>query len=278
MSTRDSTIITSLANPEVKSLYALRKRSERDERGLFLIEGYRAITRAMDSDFKFDTLYFSPEWYLGDNEPAVIERAAQAGARTVQLSKDALAKATYRDRPEGLLAVGRQWHTGLADLHLPESPFLIVVESIEKPGNLGTILRSADATAADAVIVCDPVTDLFNPNVVRASTGVLFKVPVVITTSADIITFLRDRHIQSVGAIVQASKNYTDDNFTLPTAIVMGSESFGLSADWQTACDQPVRLPMLGVADSLNVSAATVVMAYEVLRQRANLTHRERSQ
>jgi len=264
-------IITSLANPEVKSLYALRKRSERDDRGLFLIEGYRAVTRAMDVGFTFDTLYFCPEWYLGDNEPAVVERARQTGTRTIQLSKDALAKAAYRDRPEGLLAVGRQWHTSLADLHLPTAPFLIVVESIEKPGNLGTILRSADATAADAVIVCDPVTDLFNPNVVRASTGVLFKVPCVIASSLDTITFLRNHHIQSVGAIVQATHDYTAVDYRKPTAIVMGSESFGLSKTWQTACDQPVRLPMLGLADSLNVSAATVVMAYEVVRQRSHI-------
>jgi TrmH family RNA methyltransferase len=150
-----------------------------------------------------------------------------------------------------------------------------VVEAIEKPGNLGTILRSADATAADAVIVCDPVTDLFNPNVVRASTGVLFQVPTVITSTPEAIKFLRAHHIQSIGTIVQAKPNYTTVDYTQPTAIVMGSEQFGLSNTWQAACDHPVRLPMMGLADSLNVSAATVVMAYEVLRQRQQLTQKE---
>lgn len=268
MNTKSSPI-TSTANPEVKALYALRKRSERDERGLFLIEGYRAVTRAMEIGFKLETLYFCPEWYLGENEPAVVEHARTLGVKIVQLGRDALAKAAYRDRPEGLLAVGRQWHTKLTELKLSHSPFLIVVEAIEKPGNLGTVLRSADATGADAVIVCDPVTDLFNPNVVRASTGVLFKVPVVITTTSETIKFLKEHNIQSAAAIVQATANYTKPDYTKPTAIVMGSEQFGLSKDWQQAATTPVRLPMLGLADSLNVSAATVVMAYEVLRQRS---------
>ncbi len=266
--TANSAAITGTANPEVKALYALHKRSERDERGLFLIEGYRAITRALEVGFKLEALYYAPEWYLGENEPAVVERAHDIGVNTVRLGKEALAKAAYRDRPEGLLAVGRQWHTALAELKLPKDPFLIVVESIEKPGNLGTILRSADATGAVAVIICDPVTDLFNPNVVRASTGVMFKVPTAITTTPETIKFLHENNIQSTAAIVQATKNYTEVDYTKPTAIIMGSEQFGLSPAWQQAADQPVRLPMLGLADSLNVSAATVVMAYEVVRQR----------
>jgi len=261
--------ITSTANPEVKALYALRKRSERDERGLFLIEGYRAVTRALEVGFKLETLYYSPEWYLGENEAAVVEQAHAAGVKTVRLGQEALAKAAYRDRPEGLLAVGRQWHTTLEGLKLSQNPFLIVVEAIEKPGNLGTILRSADATGADAVIVCDPVTDLFNPNVVRASTGVMFKTPTIITSSPDAIKFLEQNNIQSVAAVVQATKLYTSVDYTRPTAVIMGSEQFGLSSAWQQAATRPVRLPMLGLADSLNVSAATVVLAYEVLRQRS---------
>lgn len=261
-------IITSTANQTVKDLYDLRKRSDRDECGLFLIEGYRAIIRALECGFKFEALYYSPELYLGSNERALVDKVAASDTQVVRLGPAALAKAAYRDRPEGLLAVGRQWHTKLSDLKLPANPFIIVVESIEKPGNLGTILRSADATGADAVIVCDPVTDLFNPNVVRSSTGVLFKIPTVITSTAETIEFLRHHNIQKVGAIVQARQNYTEADFTKPTAIVMGSEQFGLSDTWQAACDTPVKLPMLGLADSLNVAAATVVLAYEVIRQR----------
>lgn len=261
-------VITSTANPVIKNLYALRKRSERDDQELFLIEGYRAITRALDSDFPLLTLYYCPELYLGTNEPALVARAAATGAQVIQLSSTALIKAAYRDKPEGLLAVGRQWHTSLDKLVLSANPFIIVAESIEKPGNLGTILRSADATGADAVIVCDPVTDLFNPNVVRASTGVMFKVPTVIAATGEVITFLKKNHVQTVAAIVQAKQSYTSPDFTKPTAIILGSEQYGLSDTWQDACDQPVRLPMLGLADSLNVAAATVVLAYEVVRQR----------
>jgi TrmH family RNA methyltransferase len=264
----DQPIITSAANPTVKALRGLRDRADRDDRGLFLIEGYRAVTRALDCNFHLEALYICPDWYLGQNEPTVVERTRAAGARIVQLGKDAFAKCAYRDRPEGLLGVGRQWRTRLIDIKLPDNPFLIVVEAIEKPGNLGTILRSADATGADAVIVCDAVTDLFNPNVVRASTGTLFRVPTVVTTTADTLAFLRERHVQSVAAVVQATTNYTAIDYRHATAIVMGSEQFGLSPAWQQAATQPVRLPMLGLADSLNVSAATVVIAYEVLRQR----------
>ncbi len=265
-------VITSTANPQVKALYELRKRSARDEQQLFLIEGYRAVSRALDTNFALSELYICPELYLGQNEPALVERAAATGTRVTQLSATAFTKAAYRDRPEGLLAVGRQWHTHLADLKLPANPFLIVVESIEKPGNLGTILRSADATGADAVIVCDAVTDLFNPNVVRASTGVMFRVPTVVTTTNDALVFLKAHGIKSIAATPAATIDYADADLRGPIAIVMGSEQFGLSDTWLKAASQPVRLPMMGLADSLNVSAATVVLAYEVLRQRHQAT------
>jgi TrmH family RNA methyltransferase len=261
--------ITSLANPAVKALYTLRKRADRDDQGLFLIEGYRAVTRAMDTGFKLQALYICPEWYLGGHEDEVVARAEAEGAKIIQLGQAAFAKAAYRDRPEGLLGVGRQWHTTLGELELPENPFLIIVESIEKPGNLGTILRSADATGADAVIVCDAVTDLFNPNVVRASTGVMFKVPTVVTTTEETLAFVKEHGIKTIAATPAATENYTNADLRGPVALVMGSEQFGLTDTWLNAADLPVRLPMMGLADSLNVSAATVVLAYEVLRQRS---------
>lgn len=263
--------ITSTNNPVVKSLAKLKKRSERDERGVFIIEGYRPVSRAMAAGFHLESLYVCPELFLGKNEPALIEQAETAGTQIVTLGAKAFAKIAYRDRPEGLIATGKQWHTTLNDLTLPENPFLIVVESIEKPGNLGTILRSADATGADAVIVCDAVTDLFNPNVVRSSTGTMFKVPTVVTSSEQALTFLRSHGIATLAATPAAAQLYTDVDCTKPTAIVVGSEQLGLSDTWLKACDTPVRLPMAGMADSLNVSAATVVLAYEVVRQRSAL-------
>lgn len=261
--------ITSTQNPRIKSLVKLKKRSERDAQGVFLTEGYRPITRALASGFRFSELYYSPEWFLGSNEQKVLADAEQAGARLINIGKDAFAKIAYRERPEGLLAIGEQWDTALSDLKLSNNPFLIVVEAIEKPGNLGTILRSADATGAEAVIVCDAVTDLFNPNVVRASTGVLFSTPTVITDSDSTIAFLKEKGIRSLAATPAANALYTDVDLTQPVAIVMGSEQFGLTDTWLKTADLPVKLPMAGIADSLNVSAATVAIAYEVVRQRS---------
>lgn len=260
--------ITSIHNPKVKALAKLKKRSERDKQGVFLIEGYRPITRALTAGFGFSQIYYSPEWFLGINEEKVLEDAAKTGAELVRIGKEAFLKIAYRERPEGLLGIGKQWHTGLESLKLSENPFLIVVEAIEKPGNLGTILRSADATGAEAVIVCDAVTDLFNPNVVRASTGVMFTTPTVVTDSESTINFLRARGIKTLAATPAAKKLYTDVDMTGPIAIVMGSEQFGLTDTWLDDCDIPVRLPMAGIADSLNVSAATVALAYEAVRQR----------
>ena len=264
----DTEPITSIHNPRVKSLAKLRKRSERDEQGVFITEGYRPITRALSAGFHFDELYYSPEWFLGSNEQKVLEDAEKSGAILIRLGKEAFAKIAYRERPEGLIAVGKQWHTSLDELKLSKNPFLIVVEAIEKPGNLGTILRSADATGAEAVIVCDAVTDLFNPNVVRASTGVLFTTPTIITDSESAMAFLKKHGVQSLAATPAAKELYTDVDLTKPVAIVMGSEQFGLTDKWIEDCDLPVRLPMAGIADSLNVSAATVAIAYEVVRQR----------
>jgi TrmH family RNA methyltransferase len=264
----DDAVITSIHNPRIKALAKLKKRSERDKQDVFITEGYRPITRALAAGYHFDELYYSPAWFLGENEPKLLETAKAAGATLTEVGKEAFLKIAYRERPEGLIAIGKQWHTKLDDLKLSNNPFVIVVEAIEKPGNLGTILRSADATGAEAVIVCDAVTDLFNPNVVRASTGVLFTTPTVITDSASAMEYLKKHGIKTLAATPAAKEIYTDVDLTVPLALVMGSEQFGLTDAWLKHCDLPVRLPMAGVADSLNVSAATVAIAYEVVRQR----------
>ncbi|OAM88677.1 RNA methyltransferase [Termitidicoccus mucosus] len=267
--------ITSLQNPRVKQLVKLRDRRPRDEAGVFLVEGYRQIRRALEKDIALSELYFSPDWFLGENEPALIERAAAAGAALFELSKDAFAKVAYRERPDGLLATAPQWRRSLADLAARldapaggRAPFLLVVEAIEKPGNLGTILRSADAAGADAVIVCDPVTDIFNPNVVRSSTGVLFSVPVVVEESSPVRAWLRGRGIRAVATTPSADALYTDTDLRGPLAIVMGSEQYGLSDFWLRESDARVRIPMAGQADSLNVAMATIITLFEAVRQR----------
>jgi len=260
--------ITSLQNPRIKQLVRLRERRARDEAGLFLIEGYREIRRALDKGIRPAEMYFSPEWFLGENEPALIEEARQAGAQVCELSKDAFGKVAYRERPDGLLAVAPQWRRTLEELTLKNPPFLLVVESIEKPGNLGTILRSADAAGCDAVIVCDPVTDIFNPNVVRASTGVLFSVPVVVTESVTVHAWLQARGIRMAATTPHTPNLYTQTDLRGPLAIVMGSEQYGLSKFWMEKSDVLVRIPMAGQADSLNVAMATIITLFEAMRQR----------
>ena len=264
--------ISSLQNPRVKQLVKLRDRRPRDEAGVFLIEGFREIRRALENKIPLRELYFAPDWFLGENEPTLIEQARAADAQLFELTKDAFAKVAYRERPDGLLAVAPQWQRSLAELRLPAEPFLLVVEAIEKPGNLGTILRSADAAGCHAVIVCDPVTDIFNPNVVRASTGVLFSVPLVVADSAAVLAWLRERRIRAIATTPSAEKLYTDTDLRGSLAVVMGSEQYGLSEFWLKNCDQPVRIPMAGQADSLNVAMATIITLFEAVRQRGSGT------
>ena len=280
--------ITSLQNPRVKQLVKLRDRRPRDEAGVFLVEGYREIRRALEKRVALTEVYFSPEWFLGENEPALLAQAEAAGAQLFELTKEAFAKVAYRERPDGLLAVAPQWKRALADLDAmvgrglspkaaegvghkarPTDPFLLVVEAIEKPGNLGTILRSADAAGCDAVIVCDPVTDIFNPNVVRASTGVLFSVPLVVEESARVLAWLREKGVRTVATTPAAEKIYSDADLRGPLAVVMGSEQYGLSEFWLKHADLPVRIPMAGQADSLNVAMATIITLFEAVRQRS---------
>ncbi|MSU53233.1 MAG: rRNA methyltransferase [Opitutia bacterium] len=277
--------ITSLQNLRVKQLVKLRDRRPRDEAGVFLVEGYREIRRALEKGVALEEIYFSPEWFLGENEPALIAQAQVTGATACELTKDVFAKVAYRERPDGLLAVAPQWRRALGDLdHLfgagsdrvaggptgntAKAPFLLVVEAIEKPGNLGTILRSADAAGCDAVIVCDPVTDIFNPNVVRASTGVLFSVPLVVEESTRVHAWLQEKGVRSVATTPAAEKIYSDVDLRGPLAVVMGSEQYGLSKFWLENCDMPVRIPMAGQADSLNVAMATIITLFEAVRQR----------
>lgn len=261
-------IITSLQNPRLKRLVRLRDRRPRDEESAFLVEGYREVRRALEKKVALDELYYAPGWFLGENEPALLAAAAAAGAELFELSKEAFAKVAYRERPDGILAVAPQWKRMLSDLTLPAEPFILVVEAIEKPGNLGTLLRSADAAGCDAVVVCDAVTDLFNPNVVRASTGVLFSVPCVVAENGLVLAWLKARGIRIVATTPSAATLYTESDLRGPIAIVMGSEQYGLSEFWLKNADLPVRIPMAGQADSLNVAMAALITLFEGVRQR----------
>jgi TrmH family RNA methyltransferase len=265
-------IITSLQNPRVKQLVKLRDRRLRDDADVFLVEGYREIRRALEKKVPLHELYYSPEWFLGENEPALIAQAQAAGAKLFELTRAAFAKIAYRERPDGLMAVVPQWHLKLEQLALPPAPFLLVIEAIEKPGNLGTIMRSADAAGVDAIIVCDPVTDIFNPNVVRASTGVLFAIPLVVAESRVAQAWLSEKKIRTVATTPSAEALYTGADLRGPLALVMGSEQFGLGEYWLKTADLRVRIPMAGQADSLNVAMATLITLFEAVRQRGEKT------
>ena len=261
-------IITSPQNPRVKTAAALRDRRDRDRQQQFLIEGYRELRRALDRQWPIQELFVCPELFLGQNEPHLIADCRAAGTQVTRLSQAAFAKLAYRDRPEGLVGVSLQVHRTLADLKLDGQPFLLVAVAIEKPGNLGTILRSADATGVTALVVCDQCTDLFNPNVVRASTGTLFSVPLAEAGSRETLVWLRAHGIRTLAATPHADALYTDCDLCGPLAIVVGCEQLGLDETWLTGADLKVRIPMLGQADSLNVATATTLLLYEVVRQR----------
>lgn len=262
--------ITSPQNPRIKNAVRLRQRAARDEQGLMIVEGYREIKRALENQRRPVSLFYCRDFFLGKNEPELIESCRSAGAEIISCAPPVFAKMAYRDRPEGLLALMPAVKIGLSGLKLPPAPLLIVAEAIEKPGNLGTILRSADAAGADAVIVCDRCTDINNPNVVRASIGAIFTVPVAETSSAEAIKWLRENKIQVLAASPHAEQIYTAVDLRLGTAIVVGAEQYGLSEQWMKAADLQVRIPMRGKIDSLNVAAATTILLFEAARQRGN--------
>lgn len=261
--------LSSLKNPRVKRVVKLRQRRARDQERAFLVEGYREILRASERRFPLEELFVCSDFFLGENEEALIERVRQdCGAEVCPVASHVFEKLSYRDRPDGLLAVAPQPTWRLGDLPRETAPLYVVATAIEKPGNLGTILRSADAVGVSGVIVCDPVTDIFNPNVVRASVGTLFTVPVATATSEELRPWLRDRGVRSVATTPAATVDYSSANLTGPCAIVLGSEQYGLPDDWLNQTDIQLRIPMAGRADSINVAMAATVMMFEARRQR----------
>jgi TrmH family RNA methyltransferase len=261
-------LLSSTQNPKIKGVVDLRERRERDRSGLFLIEGYRELSRAVIGNLKIESLFVCPELFLGVNEPTLIEQIQKKGAKIFYCTPNVFEKISYRDRPDGLIAIANQMRKTLADLDSLKEPFLLIAEAIEKPGNLGTMLRSSDAVHCDAVIVCDRCTDIYNPNVVRASVGTLFTLPVIEATSQETLDWLRKKGVSIVAATPSAKKEFTDIELKGPLAVVVGTEQVGLSSLWMEQADIQVRIPMLGVADSLNVATAATLLLYEVLRQR----------
>ena len=261
--------ISSTSNPKIKQVVRLRNCATRNETGEMIVEGYRECRRALDAGYRPHAIFHCPELYLKrENEPAIVAECAALGAERFECSKNAFLKMAYRDRPDGLLMTGPHVTRPLEGIDAPPGSLVIVAQGIEKPGNLGVILRSADAAHAAAVKVCDRVTDIHNPNVVRSSTGTLFSVPVAEATSEEALAWLRGKGFSILAATPHADKMHFEADLTGSVAIAVGAEQYGLDAKWMDEADMRVRIPMLGVADSLNVSAATTILAFEAVRQR----------
>ena len=263
------TELTSPANPKIKHVVKLRSCSTREETGEMIVEGFRECRRALDNGYRPYAIFHCPELYLkNENEAQLVADAERAGADVFTCSKMAFVKMAYKERPDGLLMTGPHVAKRLADLELPPNALVIVTESIEKPGNLGTILRSADAAKVAAVIVCDRTTDIHNPNVVRASTGTMFSVPIVEASSDEALAWLKEKGFKVLAATPHAEKLHFEVDLTGNVAIALGAEQYGLTAKWMDGAELRVRIPMLGLADSLNVSAAATILVYEAVRQR----------
>lgn len=283
--------ITSAQNRKVKELLTLVEKSKaRSAAGLFVVEGQRELGHCLDAGFIPETLFICGEvmavqnnavngaktGHLAENIEgkdgldALVAKAEALNPRlgVVQIPAFLYEKVAYRGSTEGIIAEVHSVPRSLEDLRLGERPLVMVLESVEKPGNLGAVLRSADAAGADAVIVCDPLTDIWNPNLIRSSVGAVFSVPVAVCTSADAIAFLKERGIRILTAQLQDSEWYYDTDMTGATALVMGTESTGLTQAWRDSADAHIKIPMLGRLDSLNVSVSAAVLLYEAVRQR----------
>lgn len=257
--------ITSAQNPKIKRLLQLQqKSSERRKAGLFVVEGIREVERCVEKGYEIDTIFYLNK-PMEENVSGIIKNK---DIKLFEVSPTIYEKIAYRGSTEGIIAEVKTKDKTLNDLNLSENPLVVVLESVEKPGNLGAILRSADAAGADALIVCDPLTDLYNPNLIRNSTGAIFSVPCVACTSEECIKFLKENNIQILTAQLQDSELYYDTDMKRGTAIVMGTEATGLTDIWRKAADAHIRIPMLGITDSLNVSVSAAILLYEAVRQR----------
>ena len=265
--------ITSAQNPKIKELLALQEKSkERRKKGLFVVEGRRELLHCIEAEFEPHTLFVCRD-ILSDKDfdkilGAIEENFCGSTYPIIEISQQLYDKVAYRGGTEGIIAEMHCKELSLEGLKMKENPLVVILESVEKPGNLGAVLRSADASGVDAVIVCDPLTDMYNPNLIRSSIGAIFTVPVATASSEDTIAWLKSKGIKIYTAQLQDSEWYYDTDMKGGTAIVMGTEATGLTNIWRKAADAHIKIPMLGRLDSLNVSVSAAILMYEAVRQR----------
>jgi len=257
--------ITGFQNALIKKAKGLRESRERRSRGMTIIDGAREIGRAFDAGIVFDRVF-----YVKGRQEALLKKLSAQKIESIEVSGKVMEKLAYGDRDEGIIAVIKTPALTLKDLKLSAQPLVIVLESLEKPGNLGAVLRTCDGAGVEAVLVCDPKTDVYNPNVIRSSTGVIFSVPLISASALEISSFLKSKKIKICASTPAAPKLYTQVNFKGAWALVLGSEDQGLSDFWLSQAEVTVKIPMNGIADSLNVSISAAIILYEALRQRQN--------
>ncbi|NCG09138.1 MAG: RNA methyltransferase [Verrucomicrobia bacterium] len=261
--------IQSRHNEQIKNLVKLRERKHRERQERFLVEGLRELSHALDAGYAIECLYYCPEHFPSEAHAEFIRARRHSEQPTlIRLSSEAFEKASLREGPDGIVAVGQQQSHALAELELPKNPLLLILEGIEKPGNLGAILRSADGAGADAVILVDCVLDLYNPNAIRSSQGLLFALPLVTAEREPLKEWLAEHKIRTYATTPAATKKHWDCDYNQATALLLGSEQSGLSDSWIQNADQTILIPMAGQADSLNVAATAAVCLYEARRQR----------
>lgn len=260
--------ILSAANPRLKNILRLQANSrDRQSQNLFVIEGYREIFRALESGIEIKELYVCPELDKQGRGKELFNQ--HKGMQVFEVGKHAFARIAYREGSDGLVALAVPRIRTVKDLKLSINPLILVLESVEKPGNLGAIMRTADAAGIDAVIVCDPLSDIYNPNAIRSSVGCIFSRQVVTSSSVEAIKWLKTNKFKIyAAALTKTALVYHYQDFRGPSAIVMGTESTGLSKDWLVNSDDQIIIPMKGIADSLNVSTSAAVLVFEAMRQR----------
>lgn len=260
--------ITSLQNDRIKEIIKLKDRRTRDKLEKTFLEGYRLISRALDANFQIEECYFCPELFLGSNEDSLLKKLEINGAKLIKVSSAILTKIAYRDRPEGLIAVSKVKKHPLDSIQVVKNGLYLVLESIEKPGNLGSIMRAADASGVNGILICDKRTDIYNPNVLTASTGAIFYVPFAECSSEEAVNWLNDNKIKTLATTPHTDLSYDEIDMTQPIAIVVGTEQVGLTDFWLNNCTIKTLIPMNGKIDSLNVAIATSVVLFEAARQR----------
>lgn len=257
--------ITSVQNPFIKSLVQLQEKAKaRRQSGTFLIEGKREIELAIKGKYEIETILFLPELISFEQ----ITKSTNSQIDLIEINKEVYQKLAYRDTTEGILAVAKTKSLALSDLKLPKNPLILVMESIEKPGNIGAMLRTCDAAKIDAVILANSKSDLYNPNIVRSSVGCLFTNQIATATTEEAIAFLKEKNIAIFGATLQNSNSYHTQDYTIPSALVVGTEATGLTQPWRDNATQNIIIPMQGEIDSMNVSVAAAILLFEAKRQR----------